>query len=72
MTSSGQELLSVRLAVGVTVVHVLAVRTRMGEALQALGALEGLLAAMEALVFREVVFVLEGLRALVALVWALT
>lgn len=53
-------------------VHVLAVRSRVGETLQALGTLKGLLAAVQTLVFRQVVFMLKRLRALVALVRTLT
>lgn len=53
-------------------VHVLAVAARVGEAFQALDALEGLLAAMQALVLRQVVLVLEGLGAVHALVGSLT
>lgn len=65
-------LLSVGLAVRVPVVHVLAVRTRMGEPLQALAALERLLAAVQTLVLGQMVLVLEGFRTLVALVRPLT
>lgn len=61
----------VRLAVRVAVVHVLAVRARVGEPLQALAALEGLLAAVQALVLRQVVLVLERFRTLEAFVGTL-
>lgn len=61
----------VRLAVRVAVVHVLAVRARVGEPLQALAALEGLFAGVEPLVFRQVVLVLERLRTFEAFVGAL-
>lgn len=53
-------------------VHVLAVAARVREALQALGALKWLLAAVQTLVLREVVLVLEGLWTLYALVGSLT
>lgn len=53
-------------------VHVLAVAARVGEALQALGALEGLLAGVQTLVLRQVVLVLEGLGAVHALIGTLT
>lgn len=53
-------------------VHVLAVGAGVGELLEALAALEGLLAGVQALVLREVVLVLERLRALHALVGPLT
>jgi hypothetical protein len=53
-------------------VHVLAVGAGVGEPLQTLLALERLFAAMQSLVFRQVVLVLEGFRAHVALVRALT
>lgn len=62
----------VGLAVRVAVVHVLAVRSGVREPLQALAALEWFLAAVQALVLRQVVFVLEGLWTLDALVGALT
>lgn len=65
-------LFSVRLAVRVAVVHVLTVRAGMGEALQALGTLEGLFAAVQAFVLGQVVFVLERLRTLLALVRSLS
>lgn len=61
----------VRLAVRVAMVHVLAVRARVGEPLQALATLEGLLAAVQALVLRQVVLVLERLRTLEAFVGTL-
>lgn len=53
-------------------VHVLAVAARVGEALQALGALKWLLAGMQTLVLRQVMLVLEGLGAVHALVGSLT
>jgi hypothetical protein len=65
------ELLPVWLAVRVPVVHVLRVAARVAEPLQTLVALEWFLSAMEALVFREVVLVLERLIAYVAFVRAL-
>ena len=49
-------------------VDVLAVGARVREALEALGALEGLLARVEPAVLGEVVLVLEGLVAVGALV----
>jgi hypothetical protein len=54
------------------VVHVLAVRTRVREAFEALGTLERLFAAVQPLVLRQVVLVLERLVAHVALVRSLT
>lgn len=48
-------------------VHVLAVGAGVGEALEALGALEGLLAAVQSLVFRQVMLVLKCFRALLTL-----
>lgn len=63
--------LSVGLAVAEAMVHVLAVGARVGKALEALLALERLLAAVQPLVFRQVVLVFEGLLADVALVWSL-
>lgn len=65
-------LLSVGLAVGVSVIHVLTVGARMGESLETLGTLEGLLATVESLVLRQMVLVLEGLRTLGTLVRSLT
>lgn len=59
-------------AVRVAVVHVLAVGTGMGEPLQTFAALEWFLAAVQPLVLREVVLVLEGLWTLDALVGTLT
>lgn len=53
-------------------VHVLAVRTAVGEALQTLKTLERLLAGVESLVLSQVVLVLEGLVAYVTLVGSLT
>ena len=52
----------VGLAVLVAVVHVLTVGARVAEPLAALLALEGLLPGVQALVFGQVVFVLERLR----------
>lgn len=59
-------------AIGEAVVHVLAIRARMGEALETLLALERLLAAVQTLVLRQVVLVLERFRAHVALIRPLT
>lgn len=53
-------------------IHMLAVRTRMREALETLLALEGLLAAVQTLVLRQVMLVFESLGAHVALVGTLT
>lgn len=53
-------------------VHVLAVRTAVGEALQTLETLKRLLARMESLMLCQVVLVLEGLEAYIALVGSLT
>lgn len=53
------------------VVHVLAVRTGVRELLEALAALEGLLAGVQPLVFGQVVLVLECFWTLQALVWTL-
>ena len=53
-------------------IHVLTVGARMGEALETLLALERLLAAVQALVLRQVVLVLESFGAHVALVGPLT
>lgn len=61
-------LVSVGLADGEAVVHVLAVGARVRELLEALAALVGLLPRVQPLVLRQVVLVLEGLRALHALV----
>jgi hypothetical protein len=44
------QLISIRFAVAIPVVHVLGIRSRMGEALQALTTLEGFLARMETFV----------------------
>ena len=52
-------------------VHVLAVGTRVREPLQAFHALKRLLSAVKTLVLGQMVLVLEGLRALVALVGTL-
>lgn len=53
-------------------VHVLTVAARVGEAFQALGALEGLLAGMQTLVLRQMMLVLECLGAVHALIGSLT
>ena len=53
-------------------IHMLAVRTRMREALETLLALEGLLAAVQTLVLRQVMLVFECLGTHVALVGTLT
>ena len=49
-------------------VHVLAVRARVGEALEALEALVGLLAAVQSFVFHQVMLMLECSRAFLTLV----
>lgn len=49
----------------------LAVGAGVGEALEALGALEGLLAAVQSLMFRQVMLVLKCFRALLTLMWPL-
>lgn len=67
-----QVLIPVGLADGEPVVHVLAVGAGVGELLEALEALERFLAGVQALVLRQVVLVLERLRAHLALVWPLT
>lgn len=67
-----QVLIPVGLADGEPVVHVLAVGAGMGELLEALEALEGFLAGVEALVLGQVVLVLERLWAHFALVGPLT
>lgn len=56
-------------AVVVAVVHVLAERTRVRESFAALATLERLLPAVQALVFRQVVLVLERLVAQVTGKW---
>lgn len=61
-------ILSVRLAVAEPVVHVLTVRARVGKALEALLALKRFLAAVQPLVLRQVVLVLESLFAHITLV----
>ena len=61
-----------RSTVGEAVIHMLAVRTRMREALETLLALEGLLAAVQTLVLRQVMLVFECLGTHVALVGTLT
>lgn len=62
----------VRFAVVESVIHVLAVGSGVREALETLFALEWFFAAVQALVFGQVVFVLEGLAAQFALVRSLT
>lgn len=64
--------LSVGLAVGESVVHVLAEAARVAETFQTFETLEGLLAAVKALVLRQVVLVFERLPARVAYVRPLT
>jgi hypothetical protein len=68
----GLSLVPVGFADGEAVVHVLTVGARVGELLEALAALERLLAGVQPLVLRQVVLVLEGLWALHALVRPLT
>lgn len=62
-TSLGWEdwvlLFSVGLTVRITMIHVLAVGAGVREALEALGALEGLFAAVQTLMFSQVMLVLE-------------
>jgi hypothetical protein len=53
-------------------IHVLTVGTRVREAFETFLALERLLSAVQALVFRQVVFMLERFRAHVTLVRTLT
>lgn len=65
-------LFSVRFAIRVPVVHVLAIGARMRKALEALGTLEGLFATVQAFVLSQVMLVLERLRALLALVGPLS
>lgn len=65
---AGILLFSIRLAVRVTMIHVLAVGAGVREALEALGALEGLFAAVQSLVFGQMVLVLERPWALHAFV----
>lgn len=62
----------VGLAVRVSVVHVLAVGSGVRESFEAFATLEWFLAAVQPLVLCQVVFVLEGLWTLDALVRALT
>ncbi|KYN33792.1 hypothetical protein ALC56_11868 [Trachymyrmex septentrionalis] len=52
-------LFSVRFAIRITMIHVLAVGAGVREALEALGALEGLFAAVQPLVFSQMMLVLE-------------
>lgn len=61
-------LIPVRLADRESMVHVLAVGAGVRELFQALAALERLLARVQPLVLRQVVFVLERFRTLQALV----
>ena len=73
VTSTGlarqtDRLISVGLAVRETVVDVLTVRSGVREALQTFGTLERLLARMKSTMFRQVMFVLESLVAVGALV----
>lgn len=63
-----RHLIPVRLAVRVSVVHVLTVGSRVREALKAFGALERFLAAVQSLVLRQMVLVLERFRTVDALV----
>lgn len=65
-------LLPIGLADSEPVVHVLAVGAGVRELLEALAALEGLLAGVQPLVLGQVVLVLERFWALQALVWSLT
>lgn len=69
--AGGVLLFSVGLAVRVTVVHVLAVGAGVREALEALGALEGLFAAVQPLVFSQMMLVLERSWTLHAFIWPL-
>ena len=62
-TDAISRLIPVGLADGEPVVHVLAVGARVRELLEAFAALEGLLTSVEPLVFRQVMFVFESLRA---------
>lgn len=64
-------LLPVGFADSEPVVHVLAVRTGVRELLEALAALERLLAGVQPLVLGQVVLMFERLWALQALVWTL-
>lgn len=66
------QLISVRLAVRVAMIHVLTVRTRMREPLQAFSTLKWLLTAVQSLVLRQVVFVLKRFFADFTLVRPLT
>lgn len=61
-TYAMSRLIPVGLADGEPVVHVLTVGARVRELLEALAALERLLASVEPLVFRQVMFVFECLR----------
>lgn len=64
----GRHLIPVRFAVRIPVVHVLAVGSRMGEALKAFGTLEGFFTAVQSFVLGQMVLVLERLGAVNALV----
>lgn len=65
-------LLSVRFAVGVSMVHVLAVGAGVREAFEAFAALEGFFSRVQSLVFSQMVLMFEGFWAFLAFVWALT
>lgn len=52
-------LFSIGLAVRITMIHVLAIGAGVREALEALGALEGLFAAVQPFVFSQMMLVLE-------------
>lgn len=71
-TRVGHRLVPVGLAYREPVVHVLAVGAGVGELLEALEALEGLLAGVQSLVLRQVVLMLESLWAHLAFVRSLT
>lgn len=66
------KLISVRFAVRIAVVHVLAVRSGVRETFQAFAALKWLLAAVQTLVFSQMVFVFERFRTFEAFVGTLT
>lgn len=74
ITSAGVklQLLSVRLAVRVPVVHVLGIRARVREAFQTLGALEWFFPGVQTFVLGQVVFVFERFAAHVTFVRSLT
>lgn len=65
---AGILLFSIRLAVRETMIHVLAVGTGVREALEALGALKGLFAAVQSLVFGQMMLMFERPWALHAFV----